>query len=52
MTKVIKLHDENYRRLLQIIHDLENVNNERVSFDDAISLLINEHEKRDNEKNK
>ena len=42
--KVIKVHDRNYKRLLMIVHELENRNNERASFDDAISLLIDEHE--------
>jgi predicted CopG family antitoxin len=46
MTKVIKIRDENYRRLLTILHELENTSNERASFDDAISLLIDEHEKK------
>jgi len=50
MTKVIKIHDRSYKRLLVIVHELENVNNERASFDDAISLLIDEHERKDNEK--
>jgi len=46
MTKVIKIDDTNYKRLLTIIHELECANNERASFDDALSLLIDEHEKR------
>ena len=46
MTKVIKVGDKNYKRLLIIIHELECANNERASFDDALSLLIDEHEKR------
>jgi hypothetical protein len=45
MTKVIKVGDTNYKRLLVIIHEIESANNERASFDDALSLLIDEHEK-------
>ena len=52
MTKVIKVHDRNYKRLLMIVHNLERVNNERASFDDAISLLIDEHEKKKRQKSK
>jgi len=40
MVKVIKIHDENYSKLLNILHDLEKEKNERVSFDEVISLLI------------
>ena len=46
MTKVIKIDDRNYKCLLTIIHELECASNKRASFDDALSLLINEHEKR------
>lgn len=46
MTKVIKVDDMNYKRLLVIIHELETVSNKRASFDDAISLLIDEYERR------
>lgn len=46
MAKVIKVQDGNYKRLLLIIHELERINNERASFDDAISMLINEYEKK------
>ena len=52
MTKVIKVHDGNYKRLLRIVHELENMNNERASFDDAISLLIDEHERKHKRKSK
>jgi hypothetical protein len=44
MTKSIKIDDRNYKRLLTIIHEIERANNERASFDDALSLLIDEHE--------
>jgi len=40
MVKVIKIHDENYSRLLNILHSMEKEKNERLSFDDVISLLI------------
>lgn len=50
MTKVIKVHDKNYKRLLMIVHELECANNERASFDDAISLLIEEHERKNKRK--
>jgi predicted CopG family antitoxin len=40
MVKVIKIHDENYSKLLNILHDMEKEKNERVSFDEVISLLI------------
>jgi predicted CopG family antitoxin len=43
MTKVIKIHDESYKHLLSLLHDLENTNNQRASFEDVISLLIQEH---------
>jgi len=46
MSKVIKVNDRNYKRLLRIIHELESINNKRASFDDAVSLLINEHERK------
>lgn len=52
MTKVVKVRDRNYKRLLMIVHELENVSNERASFDDAISLLIDEHEGKSKEKSK
>jgi len=45
MTKVIKIDDRNYKHLLMIIHEIECANNERASFDDALSLLIDEHER-------
>ena len=50
MTKVIKIDDGNYRRLLMIIHELERANNERASFDDAVSLLISEHYRKRSQK--
>jgi len=40
MAKVIKIHDENYSKLLNILHSMEKEKNERLSFDDVISLLI------------
>lgn len=43
MPKVIKITEESYRQLLGILHELEATQNERASFDDAISLLISEH---------
>ena len=46
MTKVIKIDDRNYKRLLMIVHELECASNERTSFDDALSLLIDEHERK------
>lgn len=46
MTKVIKIHDENYKLLLSLLHELENANNQRASFDDVISLLVREHERK------
>lgn len=45
MTKVIKIDDKNYKRLLMIVHELECRTNERASFDDALTLLIDEHER-------
>jgi len=45
MVKVVKVQDENYRLLLEILHELERERNERLSFDEAISLLIKEHKK-------
>ena len=50
MTKVIKVQERNYKRLLRLIHELEDVNNERASFDDAITLLIDRYEKQRIEK--
>jgi len=50
LTKVIKINDGNYSRLLAIIHELECKSNERASFDDALSLLIAEHEAREKQK--
>jgi hypothetical protein len=50
MTKVIKIDDRNYKRLLMIIHELECASNERASFDDALSLLIDEHERKKEQK--
>lgn len=46
MVKVVKVQDENYRLLLQILHELERERNERLSFDEAISFLIKEHQGR------
>jgi predicted CopG family antitoxin len=46
MPKVIKVNDGNYKQLLSILHELELTENERASFDDVISLLINEHKER------
>ena len=46
MTKVIKVQDHNYRLLLEILHELEEQKNERLSFDDAISLLMEERKAR------
>jgi predicted CopG family antitoxin len=46
MTKVIKVQDSNYKHLLSLLHELENSNNQRASFDDVISLLIQEHDKK------
>lgn len=46
MVKVIKIQDENYRQLLEILHELELERNERLSFDKAISLLIKEYQER------
>jgi len=40
MVKVIKIHDENYGKLLIILHSMEKEKNERLSFDDVISLLV------------
>jgi len=40
MVKVIKIHDDNYSKLLDILHGMEKEKNERLSFDDVISLLI------------
>ena len=38
-----KIQDENYKLLLEIMHDLEKRRNERVSFNEIISILIHEH---------
>ena len=46
MVKSIKIQDDNYSRLLIILHEIETRTNERQSFDKVISLLINEYEKR------
>ena len=46
MPKVIKINDENYKQLLGIIHELELTENERASFDEAISLLVKEHKEK------
>ena len=46
MVKVVKIQDENYRQLLKILHGLEKERNQRVSFDEVISLLIEEHQGR------
>lgn len=43
MVKVIKVHDENYSKLLKILHQMEKERNQRLSFDDVISLLINSY---------
>ena len=43
MKKVIKIDESNYKQLLAIIHNLETVNNKRMSFDDVVSLLLEEH---------
>ena len=40
MKKVIKIDEKNYKELLFIIHDLEMKKNERLSFDEVISLLV------------
>jgi len=45
MVKVIKIQNENYRMLLKILHELEKNKNERLSFDDVISLLVTEHQR-------
>ncbi len=45
MTKAIRVNDENYKHLLVLIHELENENNQRASFDDVVSMLIDEHKK-------
>jgi len=50
MTKVIKIGDRNYKRLLMIIHELECASNERASFDDALSLLIDDQERKKGQK--
>ena len=52
MVKVVKVQDENYRLLLEILHELERERNERLSFDDAISLLIDEHQRKVRRKSK
>ena len=46
MVKVVKIQDENYRQLLKILHGLEKERNQRVSFDEVISLLVKEHQER------
>jgi predicted CopG family antitoxin len=46
MKKVIKIGESNYKLLLSMIHDLETEKNQRMSFDDVISLLIEEHKKK------
>jgi hypothetical protein len=51
LKKVIKIDEGNYKRLLPIIHEIEANRNERVSFDEVISILISEHEEKHN-KNK
>jgi len=43
MVKVIKVHDENYSKLLDILHDMEKEKNERLSFDEVISLLVDSY---------
>jgi predicted CopG family antitoxin len=43
MVKVIKIHDENYSKLLDILHDMEKEKNERLSFDEVISMLIDSY---------
>lgn len=43
--KVIKIRDNNYAKLLEILHAIEKERNERVSFDDVISHLISWYEK-------
>ena len=50
MNKVIKIDDRNYKRLLIVIHELECANNKRASFDDALSLLIDEYERKKEQK--
>jgi len=45
MKKVIKVNESNYRKMLGIIHNLEIAKNQRMSFDDVISLLLEEHQK-------
>ncbi|MEM5867284.1 MAG: hypothetical protein QXG39_05135 [Candidatus Aenigmatarchaeota archaeon] len=40
MVKVIKVHDENYIKLLEILHQMEKERKKRLSFDDVISFLI------------
>jgi hypothetical protein len=40
MVKVIKIQDGTYGRLLNILHNMEKEKNERLSFDEAISLLV------------
>jgi len=46
LVKVIKIQNENYSMLLKILHELEKNKNERLSFDDVISLLVTEHQKK------
>jgi len=46
MTKVIKIRDESYSKLLRILHGMEKEKNERLSFDDVISLLVDFYNKR------
>jgi hypothetical protein len=40
MVKVIKISDENYAKLLEILHKIEKERNSRLSFDDVVSYLI------------
>ena len=46
MTKVIKIRDESYRKLLRILHSMEKEKNKRLSFDEVISLLVDFYLKR------
>jgi predicted CopG family antitoxin len=46
MVKVIKISDDNYAKLLEILHEIEKKQNSRMSFDDVVSYLIKCFEER------
>jgi predicted CopG family antitoxin len=47
MTKTIKISEEKYRKLLKIASDLQKEREEKVSFDDALEILMETKKNKD-----